>query len=106
MLLVYWASSTNLVIGHYRYTVMSNELDPKTDVDEPMVYQIRLRGHLSSQWTEWFGGLTITLEDNGDTLLTGPVVDQAALHGLLRKVRDLGIPLLSVICLEPVRYRN
>ncbi len=61
-----------------------------------MVYQIRIKGHLDTQWTDWFEGLTITLEDNGDTLLTGPVVDQAALHGLLKKVRDLGIPLLSV----------
>jgi len=66
-----------------------------------MVYQIRIKGHLGRQWTDWFGGLTITLEDNGDTLLTGPVVDQAALHGLLRKVRDLGVPLLSVIRVEP-----
>ncbi len=66
-----------------------------------MVYQIRLKGHLGRQWTDWFGGLTITLEDNGDTLLTGPVVDQAALYGLLRKVRDLGMPLLSVIGVEP-----
>jgi hypothetical protein len=61
-----------------------------------MVYQIRIEGHLGGQWTDWFGGLSITLEDNGDTLVTGPVVDQAALHGLLRKVRDLGMPLLSV----------
>lgn len=61
-----------------------------------MVYQIRLKGHLDGQWTDWFGGLTISLEENGETLLTGPVVDQAALHGLLRKVRDLGLPLLSV----------
>lgn len=61
-----------------------------------MIYEIRIEGHLGCQWTEWFGGLTITLEDNGDTLLTGPVVDQAALYGLLKKVRDLGLPLLSV----------
>jgi len=80
---------------------MSNKLKPKTDPGELMVYQIRLQGHLGRQWTDWFGGLTITLEENGDTLLTGPVVDQAALHGLLRKVRDLGLPLLSVICVEP-----
>ena len=75
---------------------MSNELNPKTDPSQPVVYQIRIKGQLDSQWTDWFGGLTITLEDNGDTLLTGPVVDQAALHGLLKKVRDLGMPLVSV----------
>ena len=65
-----------------------------------MIYQIRIKGHLGRQWTDWFGGLTITLEE-GDTLLTGPVVDQAALHGLLRKVRDLGIPLISAIHVNP-----
>jgi hypothetical protein len=68
-----------------------------------MVYQIRIKGHLDSQWTEWFDGLTITLEEDGDTLLTGPVVDQAALYGLLKKVRDLGTPLLSVNSVEPGR---
>jgi len=76
---------------------MSNELEPKPTPDKPMVYQIRLKGHLGAQWTDWFEGLTITLEEDGDTLLTGPVVDQAALHGLLKKVRDLGLPLVSVI---------
>jgi hypothetical protein len=80
---------------------MSNNLEPETDPGQPMVYQIRIKGHLSRQWTNWFGGLTITPEDNGETLLTGPVVDQAALHGLLRKVRDLGIPLVSVNRAEP-----
>ena len=80
---------------------MSNELEPKTNSDQPVVYQIRLKGHLGSQWTDWFGGLTITLEEDGDTLLTGPVVDQAALHGLLKKVRDLGLPLVSVSPVEP-----
>lgn len=69
--------------------------------DQQMVYQIRVKGHLGPQWTEWFGGLTITLEDNGDTLLTGPVEDQAALHGLLRKVSDLGMPLISAIRVRP-----
>jgi len=80
---------------------MSNERNPKTDPGQPRVYQIRIKGHLDPRWTEWFGGLTIALEDNGDTLLTGPVVDQAALHGLLRKVRDLGMRLISVTSVEP-----
>jgi hypothetical protein len=75
---------------------MANNLDPTTEPDQPIVYQIRLKGHLGSQWTDWFGGLTITLEVDGDTLLTGPLADQAALHGLLKKVRDLGMPLVSV----------
>ncbi len=61
-----------------------------------MAYQIRLKGHVGSQWADRFGGLRIALEDNGDTLLTGPVIDQAALHGLLKTVRDLGLPLISV----------
>jgi hypothetical protein len=63
---------------------------------QSMVYQIRIKGHLSSQWSDWFDGLNVVLEEDGDTLLTGPVVDQAALYGLLKKVRDLGMPLLSV----------
>ncbi|HEY3368222.1 MAG TPA: hypothetical protein VGK74_24485 [Symbiobacteriaceae bacterium] len=80
---------------------MSNKRNPGAEPDQPMVYQIRIKGHLGGQWTDWFGGLTITLEDNGHTLLTGPVIDQAALHGLLRKVRDLGMPLVSVNRVEP-----
>jgi hypothetical protein len=80
---------------------MSNNSDPTTNPSQPVVYQITIKGHLGHQWTDWFEGLTITLEDNGDTLLTGPVVDQAALHGLLKKVRDLGMPLVSVSPLEP-----
>lgn len=64
--------------------------------DEPAQYEIRLKGYLDGRWANWFDGLTITLTENGDTLLTGPVIDQAALYGLLRKVRDLGMPLLSV----------
>jgi hypothetical protein len=81
---------------------MSNHLNPeKTDPGYPTVYQIRIKGHLGRQWTDWFEGLAITLEEDGDTLVTGPVVDQAALHGLLKKVRDLGMPLLSVNPIEP-----
>ena len=80
---------------------MSNELEPKTDPGQPVVYQIRIKGHLGRQWTDWFGGLTITLEEDGDTLLTGPVPDQAALHGLLKRVRDLGLPLISVNPVTP-----
>ena len=68
-----------------------------------MVYQIRVTGHLGSEWIDWFEGLSITLEDNGETLLSGPVADQAALHGLLRKVRDLGLPLLAVTLMNPIR---
>lgn len=80
---------------------MSNELEPKPTPSKSVIYQIRLKGHLGSQWTDWFEGLTITLEEDGDTLLTGPVIDQAALHGLLKKVRDLGMPLVSVNPVEP-----
>ena len=79
---------------------MANERNPTTEPRQPLVYQIRITGHLGSHWTDWFDGLAITLEDNGETLLTGPVVDQAALHGLLRKVRDLGMPLISVIRIQ------
>ena len=68
---------------------------------EPGSYEIRIKGHLDKRWAAWFEGLTITLEDNGDTLITGPVIDQAALHGLLKKVRDLGMPLVSVSPVEP-----
>jgi hypothetical protein len=80
---------------------MLNELHPKRDPGETMVYQIRLKGQLGPQWSDWFAGLAITLDEAGDTLLTGPVVDQAALYGLLKKVRDLGIPLVSINCVEP-----
>ncbi|MBA2470276.1 MAG: hypothetical protein H0V37_12805 [Chloroflexia bacterium] len=74
---------------------------PGTDSGQPKVYQIRIKGHLGHQWTDWFDGMTLTPEENGDTFVTGPVVDQAALHGLLRKVRDLGLPLLSIVRIDP-----
>jgi hypothetical protein len=73
--------------------------------DESGLYEIRLKGHLNNRWADWFEGLTITLDDNGETLLTGPVVDQAALHGLLKRVRDLGMPLLSVNFVSPDQAR-
>jgi hypothetical protein len=82
---------------------MSNKRNPKIEPKSPMIYQIRIKGHLDQQWTDWFEGLAITLEEDGDTLLTGSVVDQAALHGLLKKVRDLGMPLISV---EPVKLEQ
>jgi hypothetical protein len=80
---------------------MINKPRPTIDPIQSMDYQIRIKGHLGQQWTDWFEGLTITLEDNGDTLLSGKVVDQAALHGLLKKVRELGIPLISVNPVQP-----
>ncbi len=75
---------------------MSNTLNSEIDPNQPAVYQIKIKGHLGLQWTDWFDGLAIALESTGDTSLTGTVVDQAALHGLLKKVRDLGMPLISV----------
>ena len=76
---------------------MTQQLSSQLNAEQPVHYQIRLQGHLDQQWRTWFDGLHITLTADGDTLLTGPVIDQAALHGLLKKVRDLGMPLLSVI---------
>jgi hypothetical protein len=75
---------------------MSNERNYKTGTSQPLAYQIRIEGHLDQQWTDWFEGLTLTLEEDGNTLLTGSVADQAALHGLLKKIRDLGIVLVSI----------
>ena len=79
---------------------MSNQLNLPMDSSQPKIYQIRIKDHLSREWTDWFEGLTITLEDNGDTLLTGPVMDQAALYGLLKKVHVLGMALVSVNPME------
>jgi hypothetical protein len=75
---------------------MTHAQDLTTGSEEPMIYQIRVKGHLSSRWRRWFEPMIITPQTNGDTLLTGPVVDQAALHAVLTRVRDLGIPLISV----------
>ncbi len=80
---------------------MSHTPNLGPDPAQPNVYHIRIKGHLGPRWENWFEDMTLTPEVNGDTLVTGPVVDQAALHGLLKKVRDLGLPLLSVMCVEP-----
>ena len=88
------------MIGRDRHEPMSQELDPHVVSSQPMAYQIRITGQLGSRWADWFEGLTITL-DGGDTLITGPIIDQAALHGLLKRVRDLGMPLVSVSPVEP-----
>jgi hypothetical protein len=80
---------------------MSKEDSPKTEPDQPMLYQIRIKGQLDRKWIDWFENVTIALEEDGDTLITCPVVDQAALHGLLKKVRDLGMPLISVNRVKP-----
>jgi hypothetical protein len=79
---------------------MSSEHTPPPDPVQPMICHIRIESHLGPHWSDWFEGFAMTLEDNGQTLLSGPVVDQTALHGLMRKVRDLGIPLLSVVCVK------
>ena len=72
----------------------------KSQQDQKEVYQLVIKGHLDSAWSDWFGGLTIALLENGETILSGPVVDQAALHGVLMKIRDLGLPLLSLTRIE------
>jgi len=83
------------MIGGEGHEPMSSELDAQADSSQSMAYQIRITGQLDARWTDWFEGLTITI-DGGDTLITGQVGDQAALHALLKKVRDLGMPLISV----------
>jgi hypothetical protein len=80
---------------------MSETYASTEDQYESGLYEIRIKGHLDDQWSDWFGGLTVTLEDKGNTRLTGTVADQAALHGLLRKVRDLGMALISVNRIGP-----
>ena len=80
---------------------MSNSVETQAHPCPIVIYQIRLEGHLGFEWKAWFGGMSLALEENGDTLLTGPVTDQAALHGLLKKVRDLGIPLISINRVRP-----
>ena len=84
-----------------------SETDAATDDHHaPGLYEIRIKGHLNNRWAEWFEGMTITREESGETLLVGPVVDQAALHGLLRRVRDLGLPLVSVMQVDPKQTKG
>ena len=80
---------------------MSAPHAPPDDQDTLEHYEIRLKGHLDGRWAAWFDGLSLTHEGDGITVIHGPVVDQAALHGLLRKVRDVGLPLVSVTHVEP-----
>lgn len=80
---------------------MSHTPGPGTEPDQPTIYRIRIKGHLGSRWNDWFEPMTITPEANGETTLSGPIVDQAALHGVLTKVRDLGLPLVSVMEVDP-----
>jgi hypothetical protein len=82
---------------------MSEKHASTENYDQPGRYEIRLKGQLDDRWSDWFGGLTITLEEDGETLISGPVVDQAALYGLLKKVRDLGLPLVSIVPVEPAQ---
>jgi hypothetical protein len=79
---------------------MSEKYPSTQNYCEPGEYEIRIKGHLDKKWAGRFEGLTITLEEDGNTLLSGPLIDQAALHGLLKKIRDLGMPLVSVCPLE------
>lgn len=80
---------------------MSGTDTPTDDQHEPGWYEIRVKGHLDTRWAAWFDGLSLSHERDGTTIISGPVVDQAALHGLLQKVRDLGLPLIWVMPVEP-----
>jgi hypothetical protein len=76
-----------------------------TDSQAPNCYELRIQGHLDQHWSSWFGGLTLTLEPDGTTTLRGPVTDQSELHGLLTKIRDLGVALISVTPIDPAQPR-
>ena len=82
---------------------MSSRKNNGMPADQPSVFQIRIKGHLGHQWADWFDGMSITLTDDGDTLLTGPIADQATLHGQIKKVRDLGMTLVSLHSIQPDR---
>jgi hypothetical protein len=82
---------------------MSERHTPTPDRLEAGRYEIRLTGHLDARWAAWFDGLTVRLESDGTTVLSGPIADQAALHGVIQRVRDLGLPLISVAQVETDR---
>jgi hypothetical protein len=96
--------------GRKRHKVMSSELEPKPTHGHPVACQIKFKGHLGNQWADCFEGLILTLEDDSDMFLTGPVIDQTALHGLFKKERDLGLPLKNFTAhfnrLQPGADRN
>ena len=85
---------------------MEQHQPPRATRGEPAVYQITVKGQLSADWCAWFDGMTITQDGTGATLITGPVADQAALHGLLRKVRDLGLTLLALNSSEQINEHD
>jgi hypothetical protein len=82
--------------------MMTEKHKSQSDSPEPTIYQIRVKGHLGEQWRDWFEGMTLDLEEDGNMVLSGPVVDQAALHALLRNVRDLGMTLISVMSVNSI----
>ena len=79
---------------------MTDQRTPTPDRPDAGRYQIRLTGHLDAHWATWFDGLTVSQESDGTTVISGPIADQAALHGVLQRVRDLGLPLVSVMRVE------
>lgn len=85
---------------------MNQSHAPAGDPTEGGRYEIRVRGHLAGRWARWFDELSLTRQQDGTTLIAGPVVDQAALHGLLQKVRDTGLPLVSVELTAPKKPEN
>lgn len=80
---------------------MTDEQRPNPDANQQMVYEFKIKGHLGQQRMDWFEGLAVTLGEDGNTLLSGPLIDQSALHGILKRIRDLGMPLLSVNVIGP-----
>jgi hypothetical protein len=106
MLQVDRAHSTDGSIDSKRDGVMPSKTKTEMNPNQPMVYQISIEGHLGREWADWFGALSITAQDLGETLLTVRVADQAALFGVLRKIRDIGMPLISVIRVAPACPRQ